>query len=140
MQNFAIFEYFSRWNMLMSLWNFEKSSNMAKNWGQKMKKSLVQHAFNPFFGWFRVPYPRHSSLEIEQIKFLEFFILLLEVRWMVMCLSANKIHKFVQSIKIRGKTCSCLASMWSTEIFSFSISSTTKTSHMALMTSLALEK
>ena len=36
------------------LQNFEESSNMAKN-GQKMKKSLVKFAFNPFFGWFWVP-------------------------------------------------------------------------------------
>ena len=34
-----------------------RSSNMPSNW-QKMKKSrLVQLALNPFFGWFRVPYP-----------------------------------------------------------------------------------
>ena len=35
-------------------WNFEKLSNMPKIW-QKMKKSVVWLALNPFFGWFLVP-------------------------------------------------------------------------------------
>ena len=38
---------------LKVLGNFEKSTNMAKIW-QKMKKSIVQLASNPFFSTFRV--------------------------------------------------------------------------------------
>ena len=38
------------------VFHFEKSSNMSKIW-QKMKRSPVQIAFNPFFGWFRAPDP-----------------------------------------------------------------------------------
>ena len=41
MPNLAIFDEFSKWSMpKVLLLNFEKSSNMAKNW-QKMKKRLV---------------------------------------------------------------------------------------------------
>ena len=46
---FAIFHDFSKWRAPKALCNFEKSSNMTKIW-QKMKKRLVQLAFNPFFG------------------------------------------------------------------------------------------
>ena len=42
---FAIFDDNSKWI----------SSNMAKIWRQKMKKSLVRFALNPIFSLFRVP-------------------------------------------------------------------------------------
>ena len=50
----VIYDGFAKWSSPKVLWNFKKSSNVAKNW-QKMKKSLVQLAFNPLFGWFLVP-------------------------------------------------------------------------------------
>ena len=47
-QIFAIFDYFSKWNLPKALWNFEKSSNMPEIW-QKMKKSLVWLSLKSFF-------------------------------------------------------------------------------------------
>ena len=53
-QIFAILDDFS----LNVLWNIEKSSNMPKIW-QKIKKIVVQlPLLNPFFGSFRVVYPK----------------------------------------------------------------------------------
>ena len=58
---FGVFDDFSKWRALKVLRNFEKSSNVPQIW-QKMKKSLVQLAFNPFFGWFQVPETRVSGI------------------------------------------------------------------------------
>ena len=44
---FAKFDDFSKFHSTLSMFHFEKSSNMEKMW-QKMKKSLVQLAFNTF--------------------------------------------------------------------------------------------
>ena len=64
-QIFALFDDFSKWNVPKTLWKFEKWSNMAKLW-QKMKKSLVQLAINPFFIWFWVT--ENLILGIYQIR------------------------------------------------------------------------
>ena len=39
-QIFAIFDDFSKWSALKVLGNFEKSSNMRKNFGEKRRKAL----------------------------------------------------------------------------------------------------
>ena len=46
----AIFDDFSKLIMSKTLRNFEKSSNMANNIWQKIMKTFVQLAVNPFFG------------------------------------------------------------------------------------------
>ena len=51
---------------------FENSSNMAKMW-QKMKKSLVQLAFIPFFGWFWVSVNWISGTHSTTNKYKEIF-------------------------------------------------------------------
>ena len=53
-QTCGIFDDRSKFRSAFVALHFEKSWNMAKIW-QKMKKSLVQLAFSPFFVWFRIP-------------------------------------------------------------------------------------
>ena len=60
-----LFDDVSNQSMQMVLQNFEKSSNMPKIW-QKMKKSLVQLALNPFLHGTSITlnpgfgYPKHN--------------------------------------------------------------------------------
>ena len=61
---FALFDDFSKWSVPKTLWKFEKSSNMAKLW-QKMKKNLIQLAFNPILHHIMkiILHSQHSCLE-----------------------------------------------------------------------------
>ena len=42
------------------MWNFEKSSNLAKNLGNIMKKNLVQFTFNPLISGIDFGYPNST--------------------------------------------------------------------------------
>ena len=50
------------------LWNFENSWNMPNIW-QKMEKSLLQLAINPFFRWYWVPKNRISGTHFATTQY-----------------------------------------------------------------------
>ena len=53
-QIIGIFNNFSKWSLSKALWKIITHCDMLKIW-QKMKKSLVQLAIKPLFGWCQVP-------------------------------------------------------------------------------------